>query len=183
MGFMFLEIALIQKLTLFLGYPTYSLTVTLFALLLFTGLGSLASARWGARRDRSVIVLFVATAALSLAYQAGLGPLVTHLGGAPLGVRIVVAVVLLAPLGLCLGAFMPLGLLTVSRLSPHAPEFVAWGWAVNGFASVVSSILAVILSMVIGFNAVLTLAIAFYLLAALTLIALPDGPRARPEPV
>ena len=180
MGFMFLEIALIQKLTLFLGYPTYSLTVTLFALLLFTGLGSLASARVAGRRDRAVLALFAATAGLSIVYQLGLGPLVTRFGGALLGVRIAMAVALLAPLGLCLGAFMPLGLLTVSRLGPHAAEFVAWGWAVNGFASVVSSILAVILSMVIGFNAVLMLAIVCYLIAAVTLLRLPPRQGAHP---
>jgi hypothetical protein len=182
MGFMFLEIALIQKLTLFLGYPTYSLTVTLFALLLFTGIGSIASARFIGKRERTLFVLFATTAGLSLAYQLGLGYLVTHFGGAPLSLRIAIAVALLAPLGPCLGAFMPLGLLTVSRLSPHAAEFVAWGWAVNGFASVVSSVLAVILSMVIGFNAVLMLAIGFYLLAVLALLGLPEGLRAHPRP-
>jgi hypothetical protein len=182
MGFMLLEIALIQKLTLFLGYPTYSLTVTLFALLLFTGLGSIASARLIARRDRALLALFAATAVLALGYQSGLGFLVTHVGGAALSLRIAIAVALLAPLGLCLGAFMPLGLLTVSRLGPHGAAFVAWAWAINGFASVVSSILAVILSMVVGFQAVLMLAVAFYLVAALALRGLPGSSRASAGP-
>jgi spermidine synthase len=172
-GFMLWEIVLIQKLTLLLGYPTYSLTVTLFALLLSTGAGSFASERWIARRDRSLVALLAALVVLSLFFQLGLGPLVDRLGGASLGVRIGVAVALLVPLGCCLGAFMPLGLATVARLGSHAETFVAWAWAVNGFASVTSSILAVILSMVLGFNAVLVAALATYVVAVVTLRGLP----------
>jgi hypothetical protein len=104
------EIVLIQKLTLLLGYPTYSLTVTLFALLLSTGAGSWASARWIARRDRALLVLLGALAVLSLFFQLGLGPVDARLGGASLAVRVAAAVALLVPLGFCLGAFMPLGL-------------------------------------------------------------------------
>src|SRR5439155_351697 len=64
-GFMFLEVSLIQRLTLFLGYPTYSLTVTLFALLLTTGLGSLASERYATQRNRALAVYPVGIAALA----------------------------------------------------------------------------------------------------------------------
>jgi len=176
MGFMFWEIVLIQKLTLFLGYPTYSLTVTLFALLVFTGLGSLASGRWRGRRDRALAALFGVMVCLSLFYQFGLGTVVARFGGAALAPRIAIGVGLLAPLGLCLGAFMPLGLLTVAGVSRHPAEFVALAWAVNGFASVVSSILAVILSMVVGFNAVLMAAIAVYLVGIRALAGIPARP-------
>ena len=71
---------------------------------------------------------------------------------------------------------MPLGLLTVAGVSHHRAEFVAWAWAVNGFASVVSSILAVILSMVVGFNAVLMAAIAVYLVGIRALAGIPARP-------
>lgn len=172
-GFMLWEIVLIQKLTLLLGYPTYSLTVTLFALLLATGAGSFATRRLIGRRDAALVALLCAVGVLSLFFQLGLGPLVDRLGGAALPARIAVAVAVLAPLGVCLGAFMPLGLATVARLGTHPDVFVAWAWAVNGFASVTSSIVAVILSMVVGFNAVLLAALAAYVVAVVTLRGLP----------
>ena len=53
LGFMFFEITLIQRLVLFLGYPTYSLTVTLAAILLSTGVGALLSSRYQARAGRA----------------------------------------------------------------------------------------------------------------------------------
>ena len=71
-----------------------------------------------------------------------------------LTVRVLVALLVTAPLGMCLGMFMPLGLGVVSGMSPHPDEFVAWSWAVNGFFSVIGSVLTIILAMSIGFRAV-----------------------------
>jgi len=176
-GFMFLEISLIQQLTLFLGYPTYSLTVTLFALLVSTGLGSLLSERYGARRNAAIVALGAGLLVLVVCYARGLTPLVARGVGWPLGVRVMVAVTLLAPLGLCLGGFMPLGLRTVAAATRHGEEFVAWGWAVNGFFSVVSSVLATILSMTIGFRLVMLSAVGLYLLGIAALLRIPaPGP-------
>ena len=76
---------------------------------------------------------------------------------------------MLAPLGICLGAFMPLGLGAVSRLTEFSRQYVAWGWAVNGFASVVGAVLTTILAMTFGFRVVLFLAIAAYVVAVLAL--------------
>jgi hypothetical protein len=173
LGFMFFEIVLIQKLTLFLGYPTYSLTVTLGALLLFTGVGSLLSAGYSHRRNRALLGLFVMLSALMLFYQFGIGQIVERCIGAPLAVRIAVSVACLAPLGLCLGAFMPLGLGTVANVTAHGAEFVAWGWAINGFFSVISSILATMLSMTFGFTVVLALAVLIYGVGILALLRIP----------
>src|SRR5206468_2890626 len=176
-GFMFLEVSLIQRLTLFLGYPTYSLTVTLFALLVSTGLGSLLSERYGARRNAALVGLGVGLVVLVACYARGLTPLFSRGVGWPLGVRVMVAVTLLAPLGLCLGGFMPLGLRTVAAATRHGEEFVAWGWAVNGFFSVVSSVLATILSMTIGFRLVMLSAVGLYLLGIAALLRIPaPGP-------
>jgi hypothetical protein len=95
--------------------------------------------------------------------------------GAPLEVRIVTAVIFLAPLGFALGAFMPLGLTTVAGLSVHGETYVAWGWAVNGFFSVIGSVLTTVLSMTFGFNAVLFMAVVIYAVAVLLLRAIPHG--------
>ena len=174
-GFMFLEVTLIQKLTLFLGYPTYSLTVTLFALLLSTGVGSLVSETYTAPRHRLLGLLAGSLGLLVLFYAYGLAPLLHRGFGWPFGVRVAVAIVLLAPLGLCLGAFMPLGLRAVAAVTPHREAFVAWAWAVNGFFSVVASILSTILSMTVGFNAVMLTALAVYLIGILALLGIPSA--------
>jgi spermidine synthase/MFS family permease len=173
LGFMCFEITLLQKLTLFLGYPTYTLTVTLFALLVFSGIGSLTTGSYLHARNRALPLLLGALLALTLFLTTGLDPLVEVLVGQALPLRIAAAVLVLAPLGLCLGAFMPLGLATVSRLTPYRAEYVAWSWAVNGMFSVIGSLLATMLSMSYGFRAVLLLAVLLYASAAVALRAIP----------
>ena len=174
LGFMFFEVCLIQKLTLFLGYPTYSLTVTLFSLLVFSGIGSLASRRYAEHRNRALLVLLAGIVVLTILYQFGIAHLVDAFVAAPLAARAALAVLVLAPLGLCLGAFMPIGLSTVARLTDHEREYIAWAWAVNGFFSVVSSVLATILSMSFGFKVVLLLAALIYSIGVLALTRIPE---------
>jgi len=174
LGFLFFEIVLIQRLVLLLGFPTYSLIVTLFSVLLFSAAGSLLSARWMRDRRRSLGVLFGALALLTGFHAFGLPALVDALIGAPLAARIAAAVVVIAPLGLCLGAFMPMGIRAVAALSPQSEVTVAWAWAVNGFFSVISSVLTTVLSMAWGFTFVLFLGLAVYALAVAVLWSLPE---------
>ena len=169
LGFMFFEITLIQRLILFLGYPTYSLTVTLASLLIFTGVGALLSARFKGRIPQVVKALAPLVVVLGLAYLFLLPMLTDALLTTSLGVRVLVAFVVLAPLGVFLGMFMPLGLGVVAGLTDHSEEYVAWGWAVNGFASVVGSVLTTIIAMMFGFNVVLALSIVVYLVALVAL--------------
>jgi hypothetical protein len=190
LGFMFFEITLIQRLVLFLGYPTYSLTVTLAAILLSTGVGALLSARYQASAGRAAWVLLGALAVLTLFYEVGLTPMTDALLGVPFAARVAVAFAVLAPLGVCLGAFMPLGLGAVAGLTNHPREYVAWGWAVNGFASVIGAVLTTILAMALGFGVVLVLALTVYGIAVLALrglvratrAAVPDGGAEVPVP-
>ncbi|UCE86515.1 MAG: class I SAM-dependent methyltransferase [Deltaproteobacteria bacterium] len=174
LGFMLLEISLIQMLTLFLGFPTYSLSVTLFSLLVFSGIGSLLSGRYAGRRNRALAALVALLLGLVLVYLVGLPVLVDRWISAPLGLRIAVTVALMAPLGLCLGAFLPLGLTSVASLSSHPREYVAWAWAVNGFFSVISSVLAALLAMSFGFQVVLIAAAAIYLLGVAAFARVPQ---------
>jgi len=164
-GFMFFEITLMQLLNLFLGYPTYALTVTLMSILIFTGAGALLSTRQ-VEHSRTVPVLVLAIAGLSAFYMFGLTPLTDGLLDLPMVARVPIAFALLAPLGLCLGMFMPLGLRAVSRLSDAPREYVAWGWAVNGFASVIGAALATVLAMIDGFQVVLFFGFVAYLVAS-----------------
>jgi hypothetical protein len=179
LGFMFFEIVLIQKLTLFLGYPSYSLTVTLFAILIFSGLGSLLSGGYAEKRRVALPLLLVALAGMAGFFQFGMPWVVGGFIGSPLAVRIGITIGLLAPLGLCLGAFMPIGLGTIARMTTHQEEYVAWAWAVNGFFSVTSTTLATILSMAFGFEFVLATAVAIYALGIAALSRIPVGVNAQ----
>lgn len=175
LGFMFLEISLIQRLTLLLGYPTRSLSVTLFALLLAGGIGSLLSARLspsgaGFLRLSGVLLL------LGTAIQHLILPRLPGLLAWPISARIAVAVAILAPLGLCLGIFLPLGLRAVARDGADRAPLVAWSWAVNGFSSVVSSVLATMLSMSLGFDVVMGAGLVLYALAAVAIAPVASGP-------
>jgi MFS family permease len=88
------------------------------------------------------------------------------------------ALVVLAPLGLCLGMFMPFGLGLVNRLTEHGEDYSAWSWAVNGFFSVIGSVLTTILSMVLGFGLVQYLALAIYAVAVIVFLRLHRHSRA-----
>jgi spermidine synthase len=173
LGFMLFEVALIQKLTLFLGYPTYALTVTLALLLVFAGIGSATTGWYLEARDRALPLLAALVVLLSFFYAFGLDAVVAAFVGEPLGLRIGVTAIVLAPLGLGLGAFMPLGLATVARSTQYSSEYVAWGWAINGVFSVVGSIVATMLSMSLGFRVVLISAACLYVLAAGLLLWVP----------
>ena len=162
-GFIFFEITLMQELNLFLGYPTYAVTITLMALLVFTGLGALVSQ--SLKHPATVPALLVVVVLLTVFYLFALTPLTNALLSTPMFLRVLVTLLVLAPLGLCLGVFMPIGVNRVAELGPYPREYVAWGWAVNGFASVVGSALATILAMAFGFDFVLSLGLAAYVIA------------------
>ncbi len=172
LGFMFFEVSLIQTLTLFLGYPTYSLSVTLFSVLVFTGLGSIASGGYR-DRNRALWVLFAVLVVLAGLYRFLLPGLIEAFVGHSLALRVAIAVAVIAPLGLCLGGFMPLGLRSVAALSDYETQYVAWGWAVNGFFSVIASVLSTMLAMAFGFHMVMFTAVAVYLVGILALIRVP----------
>ncbi len=174
MGFMLLEITLIQRLTLLLGYPTHSLSVTLFSLLIFAGAGSLLSERFS-NPQQILPPTLGALAVLVLLYAFGLGPLTNAIISWPFVARMLVALVILAPLGLCLGVFMPLGLRTVAGWTEYGEEYVAWAWAVNGFFSVISSLGATILAMLFGFTAVMFVALGLYAIGTLSLLRVSAG--------
>jgi hypothetical protein len=105
-----------------------------------------------------------ALAALVLFCAFGLPPILEHAVGWSLAARVAVAAGSLLPLGICLGALLPLGLRSFARTTSRPEELVAWSWAVNCFFSVVSSVLATILAMVLGFTAVMLTALAVYLI-------------------
>ena len=167
LAFLFLEIAFIQKLVLFLHHPVYAVAITLTAFLAFSGLGSAWSQRFipmnrhtaGIRTSVSGIVLF------GLGYVLALDWLVSHLMLLPVPVKFIVATGLIAPLAFCMGQPFPLGL---SILGRKAPAQIPWAWGLNGCASVISAVLATLIAIHFGFTAVVVLAVLLYLIAAFT---------------
>ncbi len=175
LGFMFIEVVLIQMFTLFLGYPTYSLSVTLFGMLVFSGIGSLLSDGYSGRRNWILLILVSLLAAIILAYRLLLPPVIEAFIGHALAMRIGLVTLLIAPLGMVLGSFMPVGLRSVAGIGSHRRQLVAWAWAVNGFFSVIASVLCTILAMVIGFKMVLALALVVYGVGVLALAGIPSN--------
>ncbi len=167
LGFVFIEVSVIQKLTLFLGQPVFSLTVTLFCLLVFTGLGSLTLAGRLPTNDRRILLVPAALAVYIAVFLALSSLFVSHLIGLPLGVRMLLTGLLLAPMGFLLGVPFAYGLRV---LGERSPSLTAWAWAINGCASVVGSVLTVVISMNFGFRAVLFTAALVYLAGFWTLL-------------
>jgi hypothetical protein len=178
LGFMLYEITMIQTLVGYLGFPSYSLTVTLASILVFTGLGALLSNRFSTAPTKALPALFGALVVLTIFYRLALPSLMDATLTAALPVRIGLAFLVLAPLGLCLGMFMPFGLRTVGVLSPYSDEYVAWGWAINGVFSVIGSVLTTILAMSWGFHTVHLVALGVYGLAVVVLWRLDSQRRA-----
>lgn len=164
LGFMFVEIGLLRRFSIFLGPPIYALAVILCSLLVSSGIGALLSGRLAeARLRRGLPLLLLALVLLSLGYGFGLPALLEQWLGLPLPVRCVIAGVLLLPLGLLMGMPLPLGM----RLFHRDGSAVPWSWGVNSATSVLGAILAVAVAMNAGFTATLLVGTVLYLLALL----------------
>jgi hypothetical protein len=163
LGFMLVEIPIVQRMTLYLGHPTYALAVVLFSLLIFSGLGSLATHRVAAEDAATALRRRIPVLMLLILFQGYAGPiLLNQTQSWPLTLRISTAVLLLAPLGFLMGMPFPLGWKWVSsREAATTP----WLWAVNGVLSVVGSVLAALVSIQFGFRITLLIGLVTYGLA------------------
>jgi hypothetical protein len=161
-GFLVFEVTMIQRFVLFLGFPTYSLSVVLAALLAFTGLGAGLSGLWR-RPQRALTAAMVLVAVLIVAAAFGLPPLLAALIDLPFSARILLTAVVLAPYGVLMGMAMPIGLRRLSRLHPRG---VPWAWGINGVTSVLASVLALTVAITAGFTVATLLAAACYAVAA-----------------
>jgi hypothetical protein len=166
-GFMFFEISFIQKFVLYLGYPTYALTVVLFSLLISLGLGSYVSKYWESRDGAALVSATVALAGLVLLYRFFLPVLQQATLGFSLPFRVAFSVALLAPAGVLLGTFFPLG---IRRAAAINPDLIPWAWGINGCASVTGSVLAILLAMGYGFTVVWSIAVVIYALGVSALL-------------
>jgi len=174
LGYILVEIAFIQRFVLFLGHPTYALTVVVFLLLLSSGGGSLASRQWLGENKSAWLPLLLIVAALVL-YVFVLPRILNELVGLPFLVKLLVSGVLLVPLGFAMGMPFPTGLRALASLP--VPDFppslksqasgnaVEWAWAMNAASSVLGSVLAMVIAIQFGLNFTLACGAVAYLLA------------------
>jgi hypothetical protein len=158
-GFMFIQIPFLQRFSVFLGHPTYSLAIILFTMILATGVGSFLSDRTSLddrliRRIPVLIALVIAASVLLLQ------PVVAATVKYGLVTRSVVVILFVAPVALLLGYCFPIGMRFVGRASDRT---AAWMWGINGAASVLAAIAAVAISMWVGTQANLIVAALLYL--------------------
>ncbi len=169
-GYILIQVALIQKFVLFLGHPTYALTVIVFSMLISSGLGSYWSRRLtGEASDTgrlSAVLVGVAVAVSALAYLAA--PVSEFGVGWALPLKILVTVCMIAPAGFLMGIPFPTGL---TRLQKNFPQAVRWAWALNAAASVLGSAAAICLAIYIGLRATILTGALLYI-AALSVILL-----------
>ncbi len=162
LGFMFLEISLIQKFILFLGHPLYSVSMVIFSLLVSAGLGSRFSIRLDARSSRQLKLLLPFLCVL-LVGAAFFYPLIlSFFQGSPAFFRWLLTFVLIGALGFFLGMPFPMG---IRRAALRGQVYVSWGWCANGCASVLGAILPVLLALTWGFQVVFFLSGLCYLVA------------------
>jgi spermidine synthase len=187
LGYILVEITFIQRFVLFLGHPTYALTVVIFLLMLSSGAGSLFSRRWLPRTELAWMPLTLIAAALLIHVFFLPGWLAAWVGFA-FNIRLLVSAVLLVPLGFLMGMPFPTGLRALAATSrvdvpglDAAPQSAApqsednaveWAWAMNAAASVLGSVLAMVVAIQFGLTVTLACGIAAYLLALLLLPAL-----------
>ncbi len=163
LAFLFIEIAYMQRFMLLFGHPVGAVALVLGGFLVFAGLGSgfteALQRRFGDTTVTLAVMVIVVVAVLELvawpAIFAALAPL-------PQAVKAIAALALIAPLALPMGLPLPLGL---ERLGQAAPALLPWAWAVNGCASVLGAVLALLLALEFGLTAVVLAALALYAVA------------------
>jgi len=162
---MFIEISLMQRLTIFLGHPATSLSVILFTLLLSCGIGSFLTGSIPAARSRAVfshrVVVLIGLLVLMGSFHLGL---FDFLQASLFWVRTIMAVCLIFPVGLFMGMFFPLALKVIAN---NEKNVIPWLWGVNGAASVFASVLGTSISLFFGISWQYVLGVLFYCLSFL----------------
>lgn len=171
LGYILVEIAFIQRFVLFLGHPTYALTVVIFLLMVSSGAGSLFSRRCLPRHEMGWIPLLMVVAILLLYVFLLPGRLAAWVG-LEFGYRLIVSALMLIPLGFLMGMPFPTGLralagspLSELSVADSPDNAVEWAWAMNAAASVLGSVLAMVIAIQFGLTVTLACGALAYVLA------------------
>ena len=159
-GYILIQVALIQKFVLFLGHPTYALTVIIFSMLLSSGCGSFASRKLlnGDPRKLSRVLLLIVAAIFVLSFFVA--PVSEHGVALPFPVKVLISVAMIAPVGFAMGMPFPTGLTLLERSMPAS---IRWAWAINAASSVMGSAAAMFLAICLGLHITLIIGGLLYL--------------------
>ena len=163
LGYILVEIALIQRFVLFLGHPTYALTVVVFLMLLSSGAGSALSRRL-LRQTQRVRPVLVAIALFVAVYIFAVPRVLGLLVALPFMAKLAISGALLAPPGFLMGMPFPTGL---RQIAAAAGSTIEWAWAMNAASSVLGSVLAMVVAIELGLSAAMTAGAAAYVAALL----------------
>jgi len=163
LGYIVIEVGLIGKFVLALANPTVSASVLITGMLVFSGLGSLASGRFLDHCRRVMPRIFLAIAVILLVYSFLLGPVLDVIGLWPYALRILACLALLFPPAFLMGFPFPTGMGMLSRLGKE--HFFLWAWGINGLFSVIGSVAVPLIAVLFGLKALMWVAACAYLLA------------------
>jgi hypothetical protein len=161
LGFMFIEIGIIQRVSLFLGHPVYGLAIGLFSIILSTGIGSLISERLLLDAPRKLAAWSVLLCLFVVLLSFWFPTLVGAFEAQDLVVRVLVALSAIVPSGLLMGFGFPTGMRLVNAIDSRPTP---WFWAINGASGVLAASLAVGTSIAFSINTSLWIGAACYLL-------------------
>jgi hypothetical protein len=160
-GYILIQVALIQKFVLFLGHPTYALTVIVFSMLTSSGFGSFFSRKLLSAAGKGRLTWVLAGVTTSVAVVAFSAAPISEFGvGWPLPLKIAITACLISPVGFLMGMPFPTGM---SRLESRYPRAVQWAWSLNAAASVLGSAGAIFLAIYLGLRVTLLIGGAMYL--------------------
>ncbi|HVZ18097.1 MAG TPA: hypothetical protein VG897_13325 [Terriglobales bacterium] len=162
LGYIAVEITLIQRLVLFLGHPIYAMTVVVFLMLLSSGVGSSLSRKWLANPAR-VWTAFAFVIVMLGMYYFALSPILHALVGLPQQIKVAIAALLIIPLGFAMGMPFPSGLRMLGE-SRGNDNRIEWAWAMNAASSVLGSVLSMAIAIQFGLGVTLLCGILAYAL-------------------
>ena len=161
-GFILIELALLQKLILFMGNPTMTFALLLFTILISSGGGSLLSSRIAKNNMRNLIFVIGGIAGLGVLYVFSLPSIIYSALAEPIEIKAAISIGVLAPIGFLMGMPLPTGM---RLLKVHRPDFIPWMWAINGAFSVLGAVLAIALGIMYGSSFAMILGVLVYLIA------------------
>jgi hypothetical protein len=180
-GFMSIEIGLLQRLSIFLGHPIYSLSVVLFSIILAAGVGSILSEHYSlGTSTRRLVTWSVLTAAYFVSLPLYLSPITLVFAGEPLIIRVTLSVLIITPGALLMGWGFPTGMRLVAHVDRRPTP---WFWGINGAAGVLASTMAVATSIAFGIGVTISLGGLCYLLLVVPALLIAAEARANQRSV
>lgn len=160
LGYMFVEIVFIQRFTLYFGNPVYAASALITSLLIFSGLGSYHSIYFSLNKKR-LLMVFTFIVSILFAYSFILTPILQQTVHVNLFLKLLIVLMITAPLAFCMGVPFPAGLSHISKINT---AWIPWAWGINGCVSVISTVLATMVAVEMGFTWVMLFAALAYCL-------------------